>query len=146
MGAWHGYEMNRPLQIVAAAFFLASLAALSPAQSGQSRYDPASPQRSSQTQDNFLDFTLQRINPTDTDYGQWLAERRTILFEETFKNSYFWSNIVALSLLACLFIIILYQHRIQTKREWASAEMLAQFEQSLFRSDARLDEATKRNH
>lgn len=138
--------MNRPLQIVAAAFFLASLAALSPAQSGQSRYDPASPQRSSQTQDNFLDFTLQRINPTDTDYGQWLAERRTILFEETFKNSYFWSNIVALSLLACLFIIILYQHRIQTKREWASAEMLAQFEQSLFRSDARLDEATKRNH
>jgi len=145
MGGWHGYEMSRPLQIVAAALLIASLAPSSLAQLGESRYDPAPRQRTSKARDNFLDFTLKRINPTDTDYGHCLAERRTILFEETIKNSYFWSNIVALSLLACLFIIIVYQHRIQTKREWASAEMLAQFEQSLFRSNAQLDEATKRN-
>ncbi len=138
-------DMSRPSQIVAAALLIASLAPSSLAQSDQWRYDPAPRQRSSKPQDNFLDFTLKRINPTDTDYGQWLAERRTILFEETIKNSYFWSNIVALSLLACLFVIIVYQHRIQTKRERTSAEMLAQFEQSLFRSNAQLDEATKRN-
>ena len=138
--------MSRPLQIVAMALLIASLAPSCLAQSGQSRYDPAPPQRTSKGQDSFLDFTLKRINPTDIDYGQCLAEHRTILFEETIRNSYFWSNIFALSLLACLFIIMVYQHRIQTKREWTSAEMLAQFEQSLFRSNAQLDEATKRNH
>jgi hypothetical protein len=139
-------DMTRPLQIVAAALLIASLAPLSLAQSGESRYNPAPRQRSSKAQDNFFDFTLKRINPTDTDYGQCLAEDRTILFGETIKNSYFWSNIVALSLLTCLFIIVVYQHRIQTKRECESAEMLVQFEQSLFRSNAQLDEAKKRNH
>jgi len=97
------------------------------------------------TQDSFLDFTLKRINPTDIDYGKLLAERRTLVFEQTIKNKYFWSNIVTLSLLFGLFIIIVYQHRIQAKREWASAEALAQFELSLFRANAQLDEATKKN-
>src|SRR3982074_2080996 len=98
MGGWHGYEMSRPLQIVAMALLIASLAPSCLAQSGQSRYDPAPPQRTSKGQDSFLDFTLKRINPTDIDYGQCLAEHRTILFEETIRNSYFWSNIFALSL------------------------------------------------
>jgi hypothetical protein len=68
-----------------------------------------------------------------------------MLLEETVRDTYFWSNIVALSLLGCLFIIIVYQHRLQTKREWTAAEMLGQFELSLARSHTQLEEVTKRN-
>jgi len=139
-------DMNRPLHVLIAALLVASLLPLSAAQSRQYKYDPATGQRSSKAQDSFLDFTLKRVNPTDADYGKRLAERRTLIVEETIRNNYFWSNIVTLSSLVGLFIIIVYQHRIQTKREWASAEALAQFEQSLFRANAQLDEATKKNH
>jgi hypothetical protein len=139
-------DMNRPLHVLLAVLLVVSLIPLSVAQSRQYRYDPAPGQRSSKAQDSFLDFTLKRINPTDTDYGKRLAERRTLVFEETIKKNYFWSNIVTLSLLVGLFIIIVYQHRIRTKREWASAEVLVQFELSLFRANAQLDEATKKNH
>jgi len=138
--------MNRPLHVLIAALLGAGLIPLSVAQLRQHRYDPAPGQRSSKAQDSFLDFTLKRINPTDIDYGKRLAEGQTSVFEETVKNKYFWSNTVTLSLLVALYIIIVYQHRIQAKREWASAEALAQFEQSLLRSNAQLDEATKKNH
>jgi hypothetical protein len=68
-----------------------------------------------------------------------------MLLEETVRNTYFWSNIVALGLLGCLFIIVVYQHGIQTRREWTAAEMLGQFEQSLARSNAQVEDLTKRN-
>ena len=42
-------------------------------------------------------FTLKRINPADKDYGQCLDEGRKILLEETMRNGYFWSNLVALA-------------------------------------------------
>jgi len=139
-------DMSRPLQIVAGCPFNCLPAAIVSSSSGQSRYDPAPRQRSSKAHDNFLDFTLKRNQPHGYRLrAVALLDVAQYLFEKTIKNGYFWSNIVALSLLTCLFVIIVYQHRIQTKREWASAEMLAQFEQSLFRSNAQLDEATKRN-
>ena len=65
--------------------------------------------------------------------------------EETMRNGYFWSNLVALGLLACLFVIIVYQHRVQTCREWTAAEMLAQHEHALARANAQVEEATSRN-
>ena len=102
--------------------------------------------RSSQPRDGFLDYTLKRINPSDTNYGQCLGEGRTMLLEETVRNVYFWSNIVALGLLGCLFVIIVYQHRIQAKREWTTAEMVRQLDQSLSRSRAQVEEATQKNH
>ena len=50
-----------------------------------------------------------------------------------------------MGLLACLFVIIIYQHRVQTCQEWAAAETLAQYEHSLSRANAQVEEATKRN-
>ena len=78
-------------------------------------------------------------------YGQCIDEGRKMLLEGTVRNGYFWSNLVALGLLACLFVIIIYQHRVQTCREWAAAETLAQYEHSLSRANAQVEEATKRN-
>ena len=59
---------------------------------------------------------LKRINPSDANYGECLGESHTMLLEET-VDAYFWSNVVALGLLGCLFIIIVYQHGIQARRD-----------------------------
>jgi hypothetical protein len=129
----------------AVALFIALLSPFSVAQAGHSSYDPATHQGELRPRDSFVDATLKRINRSDADYGECLSESRTMLLDETVRNTYFWSNIVALGLLGCLFIIILYQQRIQTKRERTAAEMLGQFEQSLARSNAQVEEATKKN-
>jgi len=68
-----------------------------------------------------------------------------VLLEETVRSGYFWSNLVALGLLACLFVIIVYQHRVQTCREWTAAEVLAEYEHALSRANAQVEEATNRN-
>jgi hypothetical protein len=103
-------------------------------------------QRSSRQKDGFVDFTLKRINPSDKDYGQRLDQGRRIVLEVTIESAYFWSNIISLSLLGCLFIIIAYQHKAQATREWTAAEMLAQYERSLSLANAKVEEATKRNY
>lgn len=138
--------MKRSCRIAAAALLIAILPPLLAAQSDHSSCDPAALQGSSKPRDGFLDYTIRRINPSGANYGQCLREGRTMLLEETVRNVYFWSNVVALGLLGCLFIIIVYQHRIQAKRDWTAADMLRQFEQSLARFRAQIEEATQKNH
>jgi hypothetical protein len=48
-------------------------------------------------------------------------------------------------LLVCLFIIIVYQQRVQTVREWTAAEVLMQYDNSLSRANAQVEEATSKN-
>ena len=138
-------DVSRPSRIVVAGLFLAVLPSLCFAQARRSGYDPAAQAQSPRQKDGFVDFALKRVNPTDKDYGQCLDEGRKMLLEETIRNGYFWSNLVALGLLACLFVIIVYQHRVQTCREWTAAEMLAQHEHALARANAHAEEATSRN-
>lgn len=109
-------------------------------------YDPASQRPTEKPADSFVDFVLKRINPSDKNYGQCIDEGRKLALDETIENGYFWSNMVALSLLGCVFVIIIYQHRRQTRREWIVAEALQQYEHALARANAQADEATKRNH
>jgi hypothetical protein len=138
-------DVNRTSRVVVAGLVLAMLPSLCFAQARPSGYVPAAQTQSQRQEDGFVDFALKRINPADKDYGQCLDEGRRLLIEETIKNGYFWSNLVALGLLACLFVIIVYQHRVQTGREWVAAETLAQYEQSLSRANAQVEEATNRN-
>ncbi len=138
-------DVNRTSRVVVAGLFLAMLPSLCFAQARPSGYDPAAPAQSPRPKDGFVDFALKRINPADKDYGQCLDEGRKLLIDETMRNGYFWSNLVALGLLACLFVIIAYQHRVQTCREWTAAEMLAQHEHALARANAHVEEATSRN-
>ena len=138
-------DVSRPSRIVVAGLFLAMLPSLCFAQARRSGYDPAAQAQSPRQKDGFVDFALKRINPADKDYGQCLDEGRKLLLEETMRSAYFWSNLVALGLLACLFVIIVYQHRVQTCREWTAAEMLAQHEHALARANAHVEEATSRN-
>jgi hypothetical protein len=137
-------DMSRALS-AAVALYLVMSAASSVAQASRPSYDPAAQRPSSKARESFVDFTLGRINPADKDYGQCLGEGRSILLDETVKSGYFWSNLIALGLLGCLFIIVVYQHGIQTKRERTVSDILAQYEQALTRSNRLVEEAVKRN-
>lgn len=139
-------DVNRTSRIAVAGLLLATLPLVCFAQGRGTAGDPAGKAPSSKTKDGFVDFALKSINPSDTDYGQCLDESRKILVDETVRNGYFWSNFIALGLLAFLFIIIVYQHRAQTVQQWCAAEMLTQYENSLSRANAQVEEATSRNH
>ena len=138
-------DVSRTYRATAAVLFIALLSPFSVAQSGHSSYDPATHSAASKPRDSFVDFTLKRINPSNTNYGQSLSENRAMLLDETIRNAYFWSNLVALGVLGCLFILVVYQHRAHSRREWRIAEMLVQFEQTLARSNYQVGEFTKRN-
>jgi hypothetical protein len=138
-------EVNRTFRIAIVGLCLAMLPLLCFAQERRPSYDPTGHAQSLKPKDGLVDFALKSINPADKDYGQCLDEGRKMLLEETVRNGYFWSNLVALGLLACLFVIIVYQHRVQTSREWSAAETLAQYEHSLSRANAQVEEAAKRN-
>jgi len=122
--------------------FSASLAG----QSGQNSYDPATGKSSSKSRDGFLDFTLKRINPGGGDYGKCIDEERALLLDESVNNGLFWSNLVALGMLGCLLFIIIYQHRLQVRRDYKAAQIMAEYEQALARSNAQIDEVIKSNH
>jgi flagellar biosynthesis GTPase FlhF len=139
-------DVKCPFRIAAAAVLIAMLSASSFCQTRPSSCDPTLQRPSRKRPDSFLDFTLKRVNPSDKNYGQCVDQGRAVLLEETIRNGYFWSNLIALGLLGCLLTIIIFQHRIGLRRESAAAELLAQFEQSLQRSNAQVDQATKRNH
>lgn len=135
-------DLKRQSRIAAVA--LAVLSVLSCADLRAAEAGPSA-QRSAKPRIGFLDFTLRRINPSDKDYGQCIDQGRAVLIQATVRNRYFWANLIALSALGCLLVIIIFQHRSGSRREWITAEVLAQFEHSLRRSKALFDEATQKN-
>jgi hypothetical protein len=68
-----------------------------------------------------------------------------LLLAETIENGYFWSNVVSLGLLGCLFILVVYQQKHLNRAEWKSAEIVAQYEHALKRANVQVADATKRN-
>ena len=132
--------MNRIAPIAVSLLLLAAMC--SATQAPRSTYDPAQQGAAQKSRQSFVDFTLRRINPSDKDYGRCLEEGRIVIIGETIKSAYFWSNVVSLSLLGCLFIVVVYQHHQRIGRESAMAEVLQQYEHALSRASAQVDEAT----
>jgi hypothetical protein len=139
-------DVSRTARIATGGLILATMSPLCCAQANRSSYDPASQQHSRQQKDGFVDFTLKRINPSDKDYGQSIDDGRKLLLQESIENSYFWSNVFALGVLGCLFVVIVYQQKLLNKREWTTSEALGEFEHALGRANAQVEEVTKRNH
>jgi hypothetical protein len=140
--------VNRASRIVTVCLLLATTGAFSLVvqQAQRQSYDPSSQRPAENPADTFVDFALKRINPSDKNYGQCIDEGRKFLLEASIENGYFWSNMIVLGLLGCLFVILVYQHKRQTRREWIVAEVLQQYEHALARANAQVDDATKRNH
>ena len=72
-------------------------------QAQRSAYDPATQGAPAQPKQGFVDYTLKRINPSDKDFGECVDQGRKLIMQESIQNGYFWSNVVTLSLLGCLF-------------------------------------------
>ena len=114
-------------------------------QQARPKYDPGTAKEARESKRSFVDFTLDRLNRADKDYGQCFEESRRFLVDETIKNSYFWSNLMSLGLASCLLIVVVYQHRQMLQREWDMSEVLQQYEHALSRANAQVDAATARN-
>jgi len=113
-------------------------------QRAPSTYDPARKERLSKPRDSFIDFTLKRINPSDKDYGEELAGDRNLLIADTVESRYFWSNLVALALLGCFFILLAFQQRRLNRTSWKSAEIIAQYEHAIGRANLQVEDAKMR--
>ena len=139
-------DLKSAVRIAVGALSIAALSVFLSAQSGQNSYDPAAGKPASKPRDSFIDFTLKDINSAGQDYGKCFDEGRALLLDESVRNGYFWSNTVALSLLGCLLLIIIYQYRLQTRRDWTAAQLMTEYEQALARSNAQIDQVIKSNH
>ena len=137
-------DLTRTFRLAIATLLLVCLSSFAESQQ-RSSYDPAVQGRPAKPQQSFVDFTLGRINASNQDYGKCIDESRKLLLEETLKTGYFWSNLIALALLGCLFIVILYQHRVQARREWTLAEKLLEYEYAFSRANLQVNQASKRN-
>jgi hypothetical protein len=137
-------ELNRTCRLQIAALLLAALSSVAHAQS-RSSYDPLLKNKPAKPQQGFIEATLGRINPSNQDYGKCIEEGRKVLLEETLEDVRSWSNIAALGVAVFLFLVIIYQHHVQTVRQWTTADMLAQFEQALAVADAKLNQAARKN-
>jgi hypothetical protein len=124
------------------------LALITPASAQQSRHntDAVSPSGAGKQKQGLVDFTLDRIAKDGRDYGQCLDEGRRLLIEETFDRAYFWSNLLAIGLSVCLFLLVVHQHRLLHRRELIAAESLTQYHNALTRAETQAEEATRRNH
>jgi hypothetical protein len=138
-------DVKTTIRVIIVPLLVLALAPSSWPQAAGSRYDPAANERPSKPRAGFVDFTLKRINPSDKDYGQMISAGRNLLLAETIENGYFWSNVVSLGLLGCLFILVVYQQKHLNRAEWKSAEIVAQYEHALKRANVQVADATKRN-
>ena len=138
-------DVKTTIRVIIAPLIVLASAPSSWPQAARSRYDPAANERLSKPRAGFVDFTLKKINPSDKDYGQMISASRNLLLAETIENGYFWSNVVSLGLLGCLFILVVYQQKHLNRAEWKSAEIVAQYEYALKRANVQVADATKRN-
>ena len=138
-------DVKTTIRVIIVPLLVLALAPSSWPQAAKSSYDPAANERRSKPRAGFVDFTLKRINPSDKDYGQMISAGRNLLLAETIENGYFWSNVVSLGLLGCLFILVVYQQKHLNRVEWKSAEIVAQYEYALKRANVQVADATKRN-
>ena len=115
------------------------------AQSGSKPPDQPSRPHAYKRDSGFVQYTLSQINPSDVDYGTRWERSRKALVERTLENRYFWSNATAVSLLACLCLIIVRQRNVQNRRDWATAEILAQYEHALNRANVQIQQLASKN-
>jgi hypothetical protein len=113
-------------------------------QKSNAKYDPAvsSPAKPKQ---GLLDFTLRHINSTDRDYGFCIDQDRAFLLGQTIDNGYFWSNVVCLALMGCLFAGIVFQHKGNVEHGWKLAETIAQYKSALSCANGQVQAGIERN-
>jgi len=88
-----------------------------------------SPHKALQTQrqsQGFFDYALDKINPSNTDFGATMTNGRDEFVGHTIDDLYFWSNVITLGLLVCAAGIIYFEWRSAAKKEIISATIIAE--------------------
>lgn len=137
--------MKGTFRCAALALLVVFLTASCVAQLEHSIYNPGARQKPSRQKSSLFDFALSRINPDDIDYGKRLSEERARLLDASVDNGYFWSNVVAIGFLAFQFMVIVYQHQTQVRRDHTAAETLTAYEHALARANEQVEHAGKAN-
>jgi hypothetical protein len=136
-------DVRRTVSLGVLLLLIPSIALCQP--NGKKQDQPTQP-HAHKRDDTFLEYTLKQVNPADVDYGSRWAGWRQAFVDRTLANQYFWSNTIALALLAGLSLVILYQRNSQTRRVWATADVLAQYEHALTRAHVQIQDLTSKNH
>jgi hypothetical protein len=138
-------DMKGAFRCAALALLVTFLTASCVAQLEHSIYNPGARQKPSRQKSSLFDFVLNRINPDEIDYGKRLSEERAMLLDASVNKGYFWSNVVAIGFLAFQFMVIVYQHQTQVRRDHTAAETLATYEHALARANEQVEHAGKAN-
>lgn len=112
------------IQLPAIALLICAIAPATAAQT-QTVQSPTTGQTLRRRQ-GFFDYALDKINPSNTDYGAEMAEGRNALVGHTIDDLYFWSNAVTLGLLVCAAGIIYFEWRSAEKKEIVAATIIAE--------------------
>lgn len=124
-------------------FVVVVVASTAAAQTSNSRYDPT-PGGHAVQRKSFVESTLSRINPQDSDYGQHIEEVRRIAIESTLDNYYFWSNAVATVVSVMLFVFLLYQLKLRRHMIFSTAEVVTSYHNQLAVAEAQLSKVSTR--
>src|SRR5258707_393185 len=135
--------MKNRIRIILIAYIFVS--ALAVAQRSPSAYDPARQagrQPSQKPQPGFLESTLKRINPADTDYGERLEQARSDAIETGVQEL---PLVLACVLIGWSFLVILHQNKERKHREIIAARFLAWYHNELVRARKTGHDAVVRN-
>jgi hypothetical protein len=130
--------------IIGIALLLAVASALAQRPAGDA--NPPTDTGAPKQRPGFLEFALRGINSTDRNYGACVDDARRLLLEETIRRAYFWSNLLAIAVAICLFLIVVHQHRAMARRDWMVADVITQYRNALARAEDQVGLATHRNH
>jgi hypothetical protein len=80
---------------------------------------------------NVLDWSLNKINPHDIDYGLHIEEFRKTAIDSTIHDYSFWSDFVAAGVLGMMFLIVLWQDRTNRQMRFSSARVVTAYHNEL---------------
>jgi len=84
---------------------------------------PSSARRYVGKQD-FIHFATKQVNPTDTDWGAWIEQRRQAFMEAMVANPFFWYSALATALLMVLMVAYGVRVMDEKRKLWHAAEIL----------------------
>jgi hypothetical protein len=130
----------KPLALV-----FVTLVTILPGFSQRSKFDPM-PRKPAAESSGFVDSSLGRINPNNTDYGWQIDTERQFVVEQSLKNLEFWIVGITVSLLIVSFFMLLHQSREQDRKEIIAAGLLSQYHNAWVDAWAHADDAIRRHN
>jgi hypothetical protein len=111
-------------------FFVLMGTALATTQSPVSISNPDTASHS-RPRGNVMDWSLNKINPHDIDYGLRIEELRQTAIDRTIHDYGFWSDFVSVGVLGMMFLIVLWQNQTNRQMRFSSARVVTAYHNEL---------------